>query len=132
VRVANSNSVLEFSWIVSVHMYSLHIQTITTGIEHFAECLKHSAKPEKHSTKSLSTLTLGKEISANSTSATASLPSTFYRALGKVFAECHSVLGKENRSSRRLVTETAPLPSALGDTWQRNYLCRVKGNKAYT
>jgi hypothetical protein len=50
-------------------------------------------------------LPLGKEISANSTSATTSLPSTFYRALDKVFAECHSVLGKEKWSSWRLVTE---------------------------
>jgi hypothetical protein len=80
---------------------------ITTEIEHFAECLKHSAKPKN---------TLGKEISANSTSATASLPSTFYQELGKVFAECHSILGKEKSPSRRLVTETAPLPSVLGDT----------------
>jgi hypothetical protein len=61
-------------------------------------------------------------------------------ALGKVFAECNTlqrelgeqyignnffaeyfllgtrVLGKEKPPSRRLVTETAPLPSVLGDT----------------
>jgi hypothetical protein len=48
----------------------------TTGIEYIAECLKHSAK-------SLPSVTLGKEISANSTSATTSLPSTFYQALDK-------------------------------------------------
>jgi hypothetical protein len=29
---------------------------------------------------------------------------------------CHSVLGKEKPLSRRLVTETAPLTSILGDT----------------
>jgi hypothetical protein len=56
------------------------------------------------------------------------LPSTFYRALGKDFAECHSVLGKEKSLSRRLVTKTAPLPSVLGDTRQRDYLCRVSPN----
>jgi hypothetical protein len=67
-------------------------------------------------------VTLGKESSANNTSAMASLPSTFYRALGKDFAECHSVLDKEKRSSRRRVTETAPLQSVLGDTRQRSYL----------
>jgi hypothetical protein len=94
----------------------------TTRIEGFAECLKHSAKPEKHSAKSLPSVTLGKESSTNSTSATTSLPSTFYRALSKDFAECQSVLGKEKRLSRRRVTETAPLPSVLGDTRQRSYL----------
>jgi hypothetical protein len=44
-----------------------------------------SALPlEKHSAKTLSSVALDKEISANSTSAMTSLPSTFYRALGKV------------------------------------------------
>jgi hypothetical protein len=37
---------------------------LTTGIERFAECLKHSAKPEKHSTKTLPSVTLDKEFSA--------------------------------------------------------------------
>jgi hypothetical protein len=61
----------------------------TTGISCFDECLKHSAKPVKHSTNALSSVTLGKESSANYTSATTSLPSTFYRALGKVcLANC--------------------------------------------
>jgi hypothetical protein len=57
---------------------------------------------------------LGKESSANSTSSTVFLLSTFYRALSKVFAECHLVLGKEKPLSRRLVTETTPLSSVLG------------------
>jgi hypothetical protein len=39
--------------------------------------------------------TLGKESSANCKSATASLPSTFYRALSKIFTESHKVLDKE-------------------------------------
>jgi hypothetical protein len=69
-----------------------------------------------HATKSLSSVTRGKESSANITSATTSLPSTFYRSLGKVFPECHLVLGKEKPSSRRLVTETAPLPSVYRPT----------------
>jgi hypothetical protein len=69
-----------------------------------------SAKPEKHLAKSLPSVALGKESSANSTSATASLLSTFYRALGKDFVECQSVLSKEKWQSQRLVTETAPLP----------------------
>jgi hypothetical protein len=70
-------------------------------------------------------MTLGKESSVNSTSATVSLPSTFYRALGKDFVECQSVLGEEKWPSRRWVTETTSLPSVLGDTRQRTYHCRV-------
>jgi hypothetical protein len=49
----------------------------------------------------------------------------FFRALDKDFAECQEVLDKEKQPSRRRVTETASLPSVLGDTRQRSYLCRV-------
>jgi hypothetical protein len=77
------------------------IHCYTTGIYGFAECLKHSTKPEKHSAKALSSVTLGKEGSAHSTSTKPSLPSTFSRALDKDFAECQEVLGKEKSSSRR-------------------------------
>jgi hypothetical protein len=59
----------------------------TTGRSSFVECLRHSAKPRKHSANTLPSVTLSKERSANCTSATASLPSTFCRALGKDFAE---------------------------------------------
>jgi hypothetical protein len=89
-----------------------HRHCVTTGIDLFAECLKHSVK-------ALPSVTLGKKSSTNCTSATTSLMSTFYRTLDKDFAECHSVLGKEKPPSRRLVTETVPLPSVLGDTRQR-------------
>jgi hypothetical protein len=61
----------------------------------------------------------------NCTSATASLPSIFYWALGKDFVERHKVLDKEKSLSRQLVTETEPLLSVLGDTRQRVSLCRV-------
>jgi hypothetical protein len=57
--------------------------------------------------------TLGKERSANCTSAAVSLPSTFYRALGKEFVECRLTLGKEKSPSRRQVTVTDPLPSVF-------------------
>jgi hypothetical protein len=70
-------------------------------------------------------VTLGKEGSAHSASVKLSLLSTFSRALGKDFAECQEVLGKEKQPSRRRVTETASLPSVLGDTRQRSYLYRV-------
>jgi hypothetical protein len=104
-------------------LYRYH--SFTTGIDRFAECLKHSAKPEKHSGKSLPSVTLGKERSANCTSATTSLPSTFCRALGKEFAECHLVLGKEKSSSRCQVTVTDPLSSVFLGTRQRCQFCRV-------
>jgi hypothetical protein len=100
-----------------------HGSANTTRIDLFVKCLKHLAKPGKHSAKALPSVTLGKESSTNCTSATASLPSTFYRALGKAFAECRSVLDKEKSSSRRLVTETAPLPSVMCDSQQRVFLC---------
>jgi hypothetical protein len=93
--------------------------SFTTGNSLFVECLKHSAKPGKHSAKALPSVTLDKESSVKCTSATTSLPSNFYRALGKDFVECHTVLGKVKSSSRRLVTETEPLPSVLSDTRQR-------------
>jgi hypothetical protein len=107
--------------------YKLYIEKITCTTRHssFAECLRHSAKPRKHSAKCLSSVTLGKERSANCTSATASLPSTFCRTLGKDFAECHLVLGKEKSSSRRQVTVTDPLPSVFFGTRQRGQFYRV-------
>jgi hypothetical protein len=63
---------------------TLDFVTFTTGHSFFAECRRHSAKVILHSTKALPSVTLGKERSANCTSATASLPSTFCRALCRV------------------------------------------------
>jgi hypothetical protein len=91
-------------YIVTNSFGSFFASTFTTRIERFAECLKHSPK-------TLPSVTLGKESSVNSTSATTYLSSTFYRALDKDFVECLLVLGKEKRVSRRQVMETAPLPS---------------------
>jgi hypothetical protein len=42
----------------------------------------------------LPSVTLGKKVSANCTSAAASLTSAFCGALGKDFVECHLVLDK--------------------------------------
>jgi hypothetical protein len=94
---------------------------ITTGIDGFTECLKHSAKPLKHSAKSLLSVALNKEGSTHSASAKSSLPSTFSRALGK-----------EKQPLRRRVTETASLPSVPGDTRQRSYFCRVSAGQHST
>ena len=75
--------------------------TVTTGNGRFAECPKHSAKPQKHSVKALPSVALGKEGSANSTSAKPSLPSTFLGHSAKRFAECQGALGKEKWPLRR-------------------------------
>jgi hypothetical protein len=83
------------------------------------QCLRHSTKTILHSVKALPSVTLGKERSANCTSATASLPITFCRALDKEFAECHLVLGKEKSPSWHQVTVTDPLPSVFFGTQQR-------------
>jgi hypothetical protein len=44
--------------------------TPTTGDNFFVKCLKHSAKPGKHSVKALPSVTLGKKDSVNCTSVT--------------------------------------------------------------
>jgi hypothetical protein len=93
-------------------------------------CLKHTAKAILHSANALPSVTPGKERSANCTSAKASLPSTFCRALGKDFAECHLALGKKKSPSRRQVTVTDLSPSAHGGTRQRRFICRVSGGLA--
>jgi hypothetical protein len=102
----------------------------TTGISSFAVCLRHTAKAILHSSNALPSVTFGKERSANCTSATASLPNTFCRALDKYFAECHLALGKEKSPSRRQVTVTDPLPSAFCGTRQRGQFCRVFAQEA--
>jgi hypothetical protein len=79
------------------------------------------AKPKKHSTESLPSVAPSKEGSTHSESAKPSLPSTFSRALGK-----------KKQLSRRRVTVTASLPSVLGDTRQRRYLCRVSAGQHST
>ena len=75
----------------------------------------HSAKATLPSAKPLPKAALGKEPPVKNLSAKNSLPSVFYRALGKVFAECN--LGTRQRK----VTVTAPvalvhaLSEALGE-----------------
>ena len=58
----------------------------------------------------------------NFTSATASLSITFYWALGKDFAECHSVTGKEKLPSWCQVTTTESVPNAHRVTLGKGYL----------
>jgi hypothetical protein len=52
------------------------------------------------------------------------------QALGKDFAECQTALGKEKSPSRRQVTVTDPLPSAVCGTRQRGQCCRVFAREA--
>jgi hypothetical protein len=53
-----------------------------------------AAKAILHSAKALPSVTLGKKHSAKG-----SLPSAFFRTLGKDFAECQKALGKEKHSA---------------------------------
>jgi hypothetical protein len=114
--------------------------TYTTGFRSFAECLRHSAKPWKHSAKALPGVTPGKGHSVVIIPAKTSLPSAFYRALGKGFAQCqirHSAK-KSRRDGVRTVTALCRAPSVwrsaktlifaerpLFGAWQRLALCRV-------
>ena len=78
-----------------LHNYRQHARlpvvlqvTTTTENSRFAVCHKHSAKPTKHSTKALPNVTLVKQHTASTVLANVFLPSVFYRALDKDFAEC--------------------------------------------
>jgi hypothetical protein len=114
--------------LLALNIYLLPYNQKHTNTCTLPESAKHSAKPEKHSTQALPSVALDKEGSANSTSAKASLPSTFSRALDTDFAECQTVLDKEKPPSRRRGDGDGALPSVLGDTRQRSYLCRVSPN----
>ena len=61
---------------------------ITTRNNCFAECLRHSAKALLHSPKPLPSAALVKGPSTNFLWKKGSLPSAFYRALGKDFTKC--------------------------------------------
>jgi len=65
----------------------LLIHYSTTGNSRFAMCHRHSAKPKKHSANDLLSVTLAKQHTTSTVPANVSLPSVFYRALGKDFAE---------------------------------------------
>jgi hypothetical protein len=83
----------------------------TTRIGRFAECLKHSANPEKHSVKSWPSVAPGKEGSANSTSAKASLPSTFSGTRQSLSSVLHSA--KKSLPSVRLCRESYSRQTSL-------------------
>jgi hypothetical protein len=88
----------------------------TTRFAGFAECPKHSAKPQKHSAKKAPHTVHRQSL----------LCRVFFLGhSAKRFAECQRALGKEKQSVRHRVTETVALPSVPGDTRQSSYLCRV-------
>ena len=66
-------------WIIHLYFNSMFfsLYSLTTGFR------RHSAKVKLHSAKPLPSVTLGKEHTAKNWSAKPSLPSVFYRALGK-------------------------------------------------
>jgi hypothetical protein len=66
-----------------------------------------------HSAKALPSAALGKEPSVKFWSAKVSLPSVFYRALGKGFAECKLA---STRQRKVVVTAPAPVTAALPST----------------
>jgi len=66
----------------------------------------HSAKATLPSAKPLPSAALGKEPPVKNSSAKIYLSSAFYRALGKVFAECN------HDTRQRKVTVMAPVPLA--------------------
>jgi hypothetical protein len=75
--------------------------------------------------KALPGVALSNEGSANSTSAKSSLPSNFFRHSAQTLPSAKQYSAKKSRCHGAGVTETASLPSVLGDTRQRSYLCRV-------
>ena len=89
----------------------------TTGLLEFAECPKHSAKDIKHSANGSPSVTLGEQHSPKTVTAKPTLPSVFYRALGKAFAECPT-LGK---------VETEKNPKKIGIFTQKNDFLFIDG-----
>ena len=71
----------------TIYLLKSTAEVVTTGNNGFAVCHSHSAKPTKHSAKPLPSVTLGKQHTTSTVPANVSLPSVFYQALGKFFAE---------------------------------------------
>lgn len=81
------------SWFCKFTKFKSQLQgceKYTTRIFTFTECPKNSAKADFNSVKTLPTNVLGKAYSAYTLLANRFLPSSVYRALGKVFAECQT------------------------------------------
>ena len=88
-------------------IYNIRGAVFTTGLLEFAECPKHSANHLKHSTNGSPSVTLGGQHSPKKVTAKPTLPSVFYRALGKAFAECPT-LGKVETEKNRKKWEFLP------------------------
>jgi hypothetical protein len=80
----------------------------------------------------LPSVALGKEGSTNSTSARPSLTSTFFGHSAQTLPSVRQYSVKKSRRHDDGVTETASLPSALGNTRQRSNLSRVSADQQST
>ena len=99
----------------------LMLDRITIGFRRFAECLMHSAKATLPSAKPLPRAALGKEHPVKNPSAKNSLSSAFYRALGKVFAECNLGTRQRKVTVTTLVALAHALPSAMSEALGKDF-----------
>jgi hypothetical protein len=155
IRYSSKN----FSLINTMQRHECNNQSFSRILFYYAKNTT-GVDPKKHSAKSLPSVTLGKERSANCTLATASLPSTFCRARvpfgtrqrkvvvtvpsdgDRSFAEClpwhlakrpilPSVYYHGPRQRRlQWAPPPVPVPRALVGTRQRRLLCRVSSGRA--
>jgi hypothetical protein len=88
----------------------------TTRIGRFAECLKHSANPGKQSAKRVRQTVHWQRLLCRV---------LFLRHSAKTLLSARRYSVKKSGRHGARVTETTSLPSVLGDTRQRSYLCRV-------
>jgi hypothetical protein len=77
-----------------------------------------------HSAKALPSVALGKEDSAHSISAKPFCRVLFLGHSAQTLSSARKYSAKKSHRHDARVTETASLPSVLGDTRQRSYLCR--------
>ena len=71
------------AWREDVHVDNTHCRKTVT-----LPCYRRSAKTKKYSVKTLPSVILDKQHTTSTVSVNRYLPSVFYRALGKWFAEC--------------------------------------------
>ena len=100
----------------------------TTGLPYFAECHRHSAKAEKHSATSLSSVALGEAHTAFLLPAKPALPSAFSRALGKPLpcAKPHSAKKVETGRANGRMARTERGNGTVGGNFAE---CQTRGTR---
>jgi hypothetical protein len=129
IRYSSKN----FSLINTMQRHECNNQSFSRILFYYAKNTT-GVDPKKHSAKSLPSVTLGKERSANCTLATASLPSTFCRARvpfgtrqrkvvvtvpsdgDRSFAECLPWLGKKANFAECLLSWPSAKTAPVGPT----------------